>query len=72
MCRNLQSFKSTKIVLELNAEGFMNVLDHVVADRVIKILATKPGVTAGRKDFKDPALDFKDGYIEGPTTKIKD
>jgi len=57
---------------EVDALLVLELLDEVADESDIEVLTTKVGVTVGRLDLEDTALDLEDGNIEGTTTKIVD
>ena len=50
----------------------LELLDEVVDETVIEILATKVSVTSGCLDFEDALLDGQKGDIEGSSAEIED
>ncbi|KAH0238726.1 hypothetical protein KCV06_g321, partial [Aureobasidium melanogenum] len=60
------------VVGKIDALLVLELLDEVADEGDIEVLTTKVGVTVGRLDLEDTALDLEDGNIESTTTKIVD
>mmetsp|Transcript_1594 Transcript_1594/g.2302 ORF Transcript_1594/g.2302 Transcript_1594/m.2302 type:complete len:327 (+) Transcript_1594:1405-2385(+) len=60
------------ILGEVDALLLLELADHVVEDSVVEILTTEESVTVGGLNLEDTTHDFKNGNIEGTTTKIVD
>ena len=49
----------------------LELLDEVVDERVVEVLATQVGVTGGGLDLEDTLLNGQERDIEGPAPKIE-
>lgn len=50
----------------------LELIDKVGQESIVKVLATKEGVTIGGLDLKNASAHLQDGDIEGSAAKIKD
>ncbi len=51
---------------------FLDELDEVVHDPVVKVLTTQVSVTSCGHHLKHAIVDGQDGHIKGSTTQVKD
>ena len=68
----LQFTHGLSVLGDIDVVLLVVLLDKVVDDTVVEILATKMSVTSGRLDLENALLDSKDRHIESTTTKIVD
>ena len=50
---------------------FLELIDQILQQSVVKVLPTQEGVTIGGLDLEDASTHLQDGDIKGSTTQIK-
>ena len=68
----LELSERTKVLRNIGAGLLLVLLEHVLNDAVVEVLATKMGVTSSGQDLEDTVVDGQEGDIEGTTTEIVD
>ena len=70
--RFFQPLQSHFIFGQINAIFLLELFRKVVDDAHVKVFTAKERVPIGGFDFKQTVVDFQDGDIECPTTKVID
>ena len=52
--------------------ALLELVDHVVHEALIEVVAAQTVVAVGRQHFKDAVGNFKDGDIEGTAAEVVD
>ena len=67
-----QSLKSHSVVGQVNAFLALEILQHVVCDRVVKVIAAEVAVAVNCENFDDAVADIDDRNIECAAAKVID
>mmetsp|Transcript_11153 Transcript_11153/g.35415 ORF Transcript_11153/g.35415 Transcript_11153/m.35415 type:complete len:354 (+) Transcript_11153:937-1998(+) len=65
-----QLLDGTLVLGSILASLLLELLEHVVHDTVVKVLATQMSVTRRSKHLKDAFFDGQQGHVKGTTTKV--
>ena len=55
---------------QIDAVVFLELVDYVVHDTLVEVVAAETGVAVCRKDFEHAVADFKNGYVERAAAQI--
>merc|ERR550532_1977593 len=67
-----QSPQGSLVPLDVLLVLALELVDKMVDHPIVKVLASKMGVSGSGLDLEDALLDGKDGHIEGAASKIED
>ena len=57
---------------EVNALVALELVDEVLGDALVEVVAAEAVVAGGRKDLDDAVADFEDGDVEGAAAEVVD
>ena len=66
-----ENCKKCGYLAEINALVPLELIDQVLEQMVVKVLATKEGVAVGRLHLEHALLDLENGDIEGTATQVE-
>ncbi len=61
-----------RVVREVDAVLFLEVLDEPVDDALVEVVAAEEGVAGGRFDLEDAVADLEHGDVEGAAAEVVD
>ena len=67
----LQPLQSHGILAQIDAFLFHEVIDEVINDPLVKVVATEMGVAVGGQNGENPIDDFQDGNIKRAAAKVE-
>ncbi len=65
-----QTLQRQSVLVQVRALLLLELVDHVVDQDVIKVLASQPGVTVGGLDLEHAVIDIKNGHIKSAAAQI--
>ena len=68
----LESLHRHLIFGKIDAVALLELVDHVVHEALIEVVAAQTVVAVGRKHFEDAVGNFEDGDIEGTAAEVVD
>ena len=68
----LEALQRHPVGRQVDAVGGLELLDEVVDDPLVPVVATEVGVAVGRLDLEDAVADLEHGDVEGAAAEVED